>query len=110
MSDLNTLKLSNLNELRKQTEREVSRAISQLNAATGSAMRQQAYMHKNPDTNGADQLIPVATPNFNASAAEFNAIAEKLTDMQKVQAGTLTVDDFIAKYSIDLTEFSNGLI
>ena len=110
MSELNQLKLANFNENRKQTQQKVSQAISQLNAAASEAMRQQAYMRKNPDLNGADELIAVATPNFDASADAFNEVAQKLADMQSVQAGTLTVDAFITKYNIDLAEFSNGLI
>lgn len=107
---LDQLKFSNLNTLRKETQRKVSNAISQLNAAADEAMKQQAYMHSNPDDNGANELIAVATPDFNASAQAFNQVAQKLQDMQLVQAGTLSIADYIAKYNIDLSEFSERLI
>lgn len=110
MSEINTLKLQNLNSERKKTQRSVSNAISQLNTAADTAMRQQAYMKKNPDNNGADQLIAVVHPDFLAAASAFNLVAQKLQDMQLVSSGDLSVDDFMAKYNIDLTEFSNGLI
>jgi len=107
---LKQLKFANLNEQRKQTQRSVSSAISNLNAAADVAMRQQAYMHTNPDDNGADELIAVATPDFNAIASAFNEVAQKLMDMQAVQAGTMTVTEFVSKYSIDLNGFSSELI
>ncbi|MEZ7225982.1 hypothetical protein NO989_04275 [Alteromonas sp. DY56-G5] len=107
---LDQLKFSNLNTQRKETQRKVSNAISQLNAAADEAMKQQAYMHSNPDDNGANELIAVATPDFNASAQAFNEVAQKLQDMQLVQAGTLSITDYIAKYNIDLSEFSERLI
>lgn len=110
MSDLSTLKLQNLNERRKKTQREVSTLVSQLNTAAETAMYQQAYMHQNPDNNGADQLIPVVQPNFVESAAAFNAVAAKLQDMQLLSSGQMTLEDFISKYNLNLTEFSDGLI
>ena len=109
MSEINTLKLQSLNEGRKKTQREVSNLISQLHSAADTAMTQQAYMHKNPDANGADQLIPIVHPAFVEIALEFNKAAEKLSDMQKLSNGEITVEELIAKYSIDLSEFSNGL-
>ena len=110
MSDLNSLKLQKLNSERKKTQRDVSNHISHLNNAADAAMRQQAYMHKNPDANGADQLIAVIHPEFLEAAAAFNEVAAKLQDMQLVSAGQMTIDDFIAKYAINLEEFSNELI
>ena len=67
-------------------------------------------MHKNPDNNGANELIAVVQPDFDALAVAFNQVAEKLVDMQAVSNGSMTIDALIAKYGIDLTEFSNGLI
>lgn len=110
MSEINTLKLQNLNEARKRTQRDVSNFISQLQSAADTAMHQQAYMHKNPDANGADQLIPIVHPAFLEIAAEFNKAAAKLSDMQKLSSGEITVDELIAKYNMNLGEFSNGLV
>lgn len=103
-------KFSNLNKLRKDTHKQVSNLISQLNASTSMAMKQQSYMHKNPDLNGANDLIAVVSPDFLATAAAFNQVAAKLMDMQALQSGAMTVDDFIAKYNINLAEFSAELI
>lgn len=110
MSELNTLKLQNLNANRKKTQRSVSNAVSQLNTAADVAMHQQAYMHKNPDGNGADQLIAVVHPEFVEAASAFNEVAAKLQDMQMLATGQMSVDDFIAKYGIDLAGFSAELI
>mgnify|MGYP003133122369 FL=1 len=107
---LEYLKFTNLNSERKSTQRSVATAISNLNAAANSALKQQAYMRVNPDNNGADELISITKPDFDACAAAFNEVAQKLMDMQAVQAGTMTVEDCIEKYNIDLTEYSNELI
>lgn len=108
---ISALKLANYNEQRKQTARQISTAISQLNAQADIALKQQAYMRSNPDANGADELIAVVAPEFNTLSEAFNQVAAKLQDMQAVNAGTMAVDELIAKYSsINLTEFSNGLI
>lgn len=103
-------KFSKLNDLRKTTHKQVSNTVSQLNSYALDAMKQQAYMRKNPDANGADQLIPVVTPDFAAAAAAFNDVAEKLQDMQLVAAEAMTADELVAKYSIDLAAYSNELI
>ena len=107
---LEHLKFTNLNSERKSTQRSVATAISNLNAAADSALKQQAYMRVNPDNNGANELIPICQGDFDSCSAAFNEVAAKLMDMQAVQAGTMTVEDCIAKYGIDLTEYSNELI
>lgn len=107
---LSQLKLSNLNEQRKQTQTQVSNAVSTLNAQTDIAMRQQAYMHKNPDSNGADELLVASTENFLATAAAFNEVASKLSDMQALQSGQMSIDDYLSKYSLDVADISNELI
>jgi hypothetical protein len=103
-------KFSKLNQSRKETHRQVSNSISQLNAYAMDAMKQQAYMRKDPDANGAGDLIAVVTPDFAAAASAFNEVVEKLVDMQSVAAGAMTVDDMIAKHGIDLTAYSDELI
>lgn len=107
---LSALKLATLNTNRKQTSQQVSNAISQLNAHAAAAMKQQAYMHKDPDLNGAGDLIAVVQPEFDALSVAFNQVAAKLVDMQAVSAGTMTADALIAKYNIDLNAFSNTLV
>lgn len=104
------LKFANLNEQRKTTQRSASNAVSQLNTAVDIALKQQAYMRLNPDDNGANELIAVCTPDFNACATAFNEVAEKLNDMLSVQAGVMTIEECIAKHGIDLSEYSNELI
>ena len=110
MSKLGQLKLEAFNELRKTTAQAVSRGVSHLASGTDAAIVQQCYMHKNPDDNGADELRAIATPQFIAIAEAFNEVALQLADMQELQAGTMDIDVFISKYSIDLDEFSSELI
>jgi len=107
---INQLKLSNLNEQRKQTQTQVSNAISTLNAQIDIAMKQQAYMHKNPDNNGADELLIASTENFLATASAFNEVALKVSDMQKVQDGSILIDDHLAKWSLDVAAISKEYI
>lgn len=107
---INQEKFSSLNKARKDTHRQINNIISQLNSLTDSAMKQQAYMHKNPDNNGADELIAVVTPDFLETANSFNVVAAKLMDMQAVKGGEMTLDELITKYTINLAEFSNELI
>lgn len=104
------LKLQNFNEARKTNEEAVSNSLSRLNAQVILAMKQQAYMHLNPDANGADDLISVVSPTFTTLASEFNSIAAMLNAMQEVAAGTLTAADLVSTYSLDLTEFSDDLL
>ena len=104
------LKLSNLNEARKDTFRRVTDAISQLNAAADEAMKQQAYIRKDPDANGASELLPIIAPEFSATVAAFQTVAAKLQSMSEVHAGAKDIDQQIADYAIDLTAFSEELI
>lgn len=104
------LKLQNFNEARKTNEEAVSNSLSRLNAQVILAMKQQAYMHLDPDANGADDLISVVSPTFATLASEFNSIAAMLNAMQEVAAGTLTAADLVSTYSLDLTEFSDDLL
>ncbi len=110
MTALNTIKISNFNEIRKSTHKKINNLLSQLEGETDSAISQQAYMRKNPHDNGASELISEVTPAFTATAAAFNAVAAKLQDMQLVAAGSMTVDELITKYSVDLAGYSEQLL
>jgi len=109
---LNNVKINNFNQHRKETQRQVSNSLSQLNSQADTAIKQQAYMHLNPDANGANDLIAVVNPEFFALAAQFNTIAEKLVDMQKVAdpLDAMTAADMVTKYSLNLASYSESLI
>lgn len=107
---INQEKFSNLNKARKATHKQISNAISQLLAYSEDAINQQCYMHVNPDSNGADDLLLVTTPDFAETAEQFNILAERLMDMQSLAAGEITDLDMQSKYSVDLVEFSKRLI
>lgn len=110
MSEINTLKLSNLNDERKSTFRSLTGALSQVNEATKKYMKQQAYMLKNPDANGAGDLVAFFNTDFDAAYTELLGVYNKLKDMYDVRNGVLDVDTFISRHGIDLTTFSNELI
>lgn len=107
---LSILKLQNFNNERKRNQTAVADSLSRLHSQATLTLKQQAYMHLNPDANGADELIAESKPTFDALAAEFNTIALILQDSQAVSAGTMTAAELISKYNLDMTEFSNGLV
>lgn len=107
---INQEKFSKINQLRKDTHRQVSNAVSQLNSFASDAMNQQAYMRVNPDSNGADQLLSVVTPDFFAVSVAFDEVKEKLEDMQAVASGAMSADAMITKHGINLSQYSDELI
>jgi len=104
------LKLQKFNTERLRNQEQVGNVLGKLNDSALLALKQQAYMHLNPDANGADELIAESTPTFLILAEKFNEIAAMLEDSQKVSAGTMTASDLVTKYALDMTEFSDSLI
>lgn len=104
------IKASNFNNERKATMRDVANYISKLNVGAITALKQQAYVRKNPDDNGVDKfkdILAVDIGNIATSLAEVN---DKLADLMKVKSDVMTVDELISKYSIDLAGYSSELL
>jgi len=94
----------------KATNSSVARSISSMNNDLSAAIEHQAYMHKNPDGNIDDGLVAVIGYGAEQLLAQYAEVDEKRLDFLAVKAGTMTVDELIAKYNIDLTKYSNALI
>ena len=73
------------------------------------AIKQQCYMHENPDNNDADELITVVTPDFIEASKMFNDVKGRLEDLQSVASGSMTTAEMKVKYSVDLIEYSEEL-
>ena len=106
---LNNEKFSDLNKARKATHKQVVSNLSQLLAYSMDAIKQQCYMHENPDNNRADELIAVVTPDFMEASAMFDDVKVRLEDLQAVASGSMTTTEMKAKYSVDLVEYSGWL-
>ncbi len=106
---INQEKFSNLNKARKATHKQVVSNLSQLLAYSMDAIKQQCYMHENPDNNGANELLVVVTPDFLEASEMFDAAKERMEDLQAVAAGSMTTAEMKAKYSVDLMEYSEEL-
>ena len=106
---INQEKFSNLNKARKATHKQVVSNLSQLLAYSMDAIKQQCYMHENPDDNRADELIAVVTPDFIEASKMFNDVKGRLEDLQSVASGSMTTAEMKTKYSVDLIEYSEEL-
>lgn len=85
-------------------------SASQLSASIDIALKQQAYMHLDPDDNGAGDYIDVISSSVDEIAAVLGGIAEKAGDLIAVKSGVMTVDQLIAKYpAIDVAVYSAEL-
>jgi len=103
-------KFNTLNEQRKSTTKSVSRAISELNRGASEAIKQSAYMHTDPDSNGVGELVPIVQVEFDALVIAFAEVQSKLGDLISVREGQMTVESLVTKYNVDLVTFSNELL
>jgi cupin superfamily acireductone dioxygenase involved in methionine salvage len=110
MSFISQTKFQNLNEQRKQTSRSISQCISQLNAHASTALKQQAYLRKNPDLNIDPEFITIMGAEVAPIAAAFAEVQYKLNDIVSVMTEEMTVDDMMEKYNIDLSQVSSELL
>lgn len=94
----------------KATSANVARSISALNNDLAAALAHQAYARKNPDANIDAELLGIMGFGVDALLAQYAEVDEKRVDLLSVKAGTMTVDELITKYNIDLTAYSNGLL
>ena len=104
------LKFQKWNENRKQTQRSIASTISNLNAQALDALKQQAYIRVNPDLNISPTFAATVLTDITPVIASFLEAREKLNDLMLVSNGTMTVEDMIAKHSIDINQVSSDLI
>jgi len=110
MNSLQQIKLTSYMTNQKATSKSVARSIASLNNDLAAALEHQAYARKNPDLVVDADLLAVIGLGVDELLAQYSEVDEKRIDLLNVKAGTMTVDELIAKYSINLTAYSNALI
>ena len=81
------IKASNFNNERKATMRDVANYISKLNVGAITALKQQAYVRKNPDDNGVEEFKAVLSADIDSIAASLNEVNEKLDEAKPATLG-----------------------
>ena len=110
MNSLQQIKLTQYMINQKNTVSSVSRSIASLNNDLAAAIQHQAYARKNPDLTIDAELLELMGTGVDALLAQFSEVAAKKDDLLAVRNESMTVDDLITKYNIDLTNYSNSLI
>lgn len=94
----------------KNTSSSIARSVSSLNNDLSAALEHQAYARSNPDGIIDAELLTIIGYGVDELLAQYAVVDEKRLDLLNVKSGAMTVEDLIAKYNIDLTAYSNGLI
>ena len=94
----------------KQTLSNIARQISQLNNDLSAAIDYQAYARKNPDLIVDDGLLAIINLGVDQLLAQYDEVDAKRIDILAVKNGTMTVDELIAKYNVDLNKYSVELM
>jgi hypothetical protein len=110
MSYITQAKFMNLNTQQKATSKQVSNCVSQLNTQAMVALKQQAYMRTNQDGNVDAEYITLVGADVAPIAAAFKEAKEKMDDIIAVMTGTITPEDIITKYNIDVSQVSAELL
>ena len=104
-------KFSAFNKERKASLTTVGNSVSVINRELSKVLKQQAYMHVNPDNNGASDLLSVVADEIDVIASAFAEINSKVVDFMAVKSGAMTVEQLLVKYpAINLTEYSAELL
>jgi hypothetical protein len=110
MNSLQQIKLTQYMTNQKQTSANIARSVSSLNNDLSAALEHQAYVRKNPDSNVDADLLVIIGLGVDQLLAQYDEADLKRIDLLAVKDGSMTVDDLIAKYNIDLIAYSNALI
>ena len=110
MNSTQQLKLTQYNTNQKATASTIGRSISSLNNDLASALGHQAYARKNPDGVIDAELLAIINIGVDQLLAQYDEVDQKRLDLIAVKDGTMTVDELIAKYNIDLVKYSNDLL
>jgi len=110
MNSLQQIKLTQYMTNQKQTSSNIARSVSSLNNDLSAALEHQAYARKDPDLVVDADLLAVIGIGVDQLLAQYDEADKKRIDLLAVKDGTMTVDDLITKYNIDLTAYSNALI
>ena len=105
-----SIRFDNYNKQRKQTNVSAANALSQLETLLLTALAQQAYFRNDPDnifTDEDDKAL--ITKGVAALVPSWQRNVDRVTDLLAVIQGNKTVGGVVAKHSINLEEFRNGL-
>jgi hypothetical protein len=104
-------KFRSFNTERKASLKTVSSAVSALDGGLMVALKQQAYIHTNPDDNGVNELIPIMSDEIDKIGQALTEANSKAADLLAVKSGSMTVTQLLAKYpAINLEEYSDELL
>ena len=110
MNSTQQIKLTQYMKNQKETSSSVARSISSLNNDLAAALEHQAYARKNPDSVVDAELLAILGLGVDQLLAQYTEVDEKRIDLLNVKAGTMTADELVTKYNIDLVNYSNSLI
>ena len=110
MNSTQQIKLTQYMVNQKSTSGSIARSISSLNNDLSAGLEHQAYARKNPDEVIDAELLSIINVGVDQLLAQYEEVNQKRLDLIAVKDGSMTVDELIAKYSIDLVAYSNGLI
>ena len=110
MNSLQQIKLTQYMSNQKETVSNIARSISSLNKYLAAALELQAYARKNPDLIIDEELLNIIGFGVDELLAQYAEVDAKRIDLLAVKNNTMTVDELIAKYNIDLATYSNKLI
>lgn len=102
-------KLINFNTDYKNTTSSIRRSISNLQAQISTSIKQQAYIHKNPDNNINEDDLLAMQASFLNIVTEFNILCPMVEDMTALHVGSIDIDDMITKYNVNVDQYSAGL-
>ena len=110
MNSIQQIKLTQYMKNQKETSASIARSIASLNNDLTAALQHQAYARKDPDLVVDSGLLNVIGYSVDELLSQYAEVDQKRLDLLAVKANTMAVDDLIAKYNIDITSYSNGLI
>ncbi|WP_372857649.1 hypothetical protein [Pseudoalteromonas sp.] len=110
MNSTQQIKLTQYMTNQKATLSSIGRSIASLNNDLAAAISHQAYARSNPDATVDAELLALINIGVDELLTQYNEVDAKRIDVLAVKDGTMTVDELIAKYNIDLAAYSNALI
>lgn len=109
MNNEQQFKYIKFKESQARTAQNVANAVSSLDNAMLEALKVQAYMHSNPDSIIDESNLTKGAAVIDAIAVQYSEVVKKYTDMLSVKDKTMTADELVSKYSLDVQEYSDLL-
>ena len=110
MNSIQQIKLTQYMKNQKETSANIARSIASLNNDLSAALEHQAYARKNLDDVIDPELLAIIGYGVDSLLSQYAEVDEKRVDLLNVKADTMTTDELITKYNIDLSKYSNELI